>query len=641
MAPSLQKRLSTILAVALTVLGLTSYLILRNVIAPAFNTLESSVAETDLGRAALGIDGQLQQIRTIVGDWAPWDQAYSFVSGADPDFVERNIDNTTLLNLNVDVMQFYDREGQRLWSGLIEGGSFVAPEALGRLGADDPVTAILASHPDPDSVVAGMLMTAKGPMLIVSMPMVVSAGEGPIGGTIVMGRLLTEERLQDLRDHIKVSFDIVPIGEVSATYPGLLEQFEGAPADAVVQRVDESEVRSLRLLRGISGNALGVLEAETRRNVTRLGYGAADLALLLFAGTSVLLVGFLWYLLSMHIIRPLGRLGAHMAAIRQSGELSARLALGRNDEIGRLGAEFNALTGELQQARSELVDQSFKAGRADTAAEVLHNIRNSMTPVVNVAENLSAAMNEMTALRLRQAADELASPDCENERRKDLLRYIAAAADRLRELGHQGSDDVDLLCKQARLVEHILENQEKVTRFAPPLQHVDVTGLVSESSNVLPRNAEPEIELRIGHELDGIAVAGNRVQLLQIIGNVLLNAYEAIRRSGALSGRIEVIAAEKHIENVPMVQLSIRDTGTGIDESSLPLIFQRGYSSKESAGSGLGLHWCANAVKVFGGSIRAESAGPGTGTTIHITLPAADHGVRDISSDAGRVATRP
>jgi signal transduction histidine kinase len=491
MAPSLQKRLSTILAVALTVLGLTSYLILRNVIAPAFNTLESSVAETDLDRAALGIDGQLQQVRTIVGDWAPWDEAYSFVSGADPDFVERNIDNTTLLNLNVDVMQFYDREGQGLWSGFIEGGSFVAPEALGRLGADDPVTEILASHPDPDSVVAGMMMTAKGPLLIVSMPMVVTAGEGPIAGTIVMGRLLTEERLQDLRDHIKVSFDIVPIG------------------------------------------------------------------------------------------------------------------------------------------------------RADTAAEVLHNIRNSMTPVVNVAENLSAAMNEMTALRLRQAADELASPDCENERRKDLLRYIAAAADRLRELGHQASDDVDLLCKQARLVEHILENQEKVTRFAPLLQHVDVADLVSESSNVLPRNAEPEIELRIGHELDGLAVAGNRVQLLQIIGNVLLNAYEAIRRSRALSGRIEVIAAEKHIENVPMVQLSIRDTGTGIDESSLPLIFQRGYSSKESAGSGLGLHWCANAVKVFGGSIRAESAGPGTGTTIHITLPATDHGVRDISSAAGRVATRP
>ena len=50
-------------------------------------------------------------------------------------------------------------------------------------------------------------------------------------------------------------------------------------------------------------------------------------------------------------------------------------------------------------------------------------------------------------------------------------------------------------------------------------------------------------------------------------------------------------------------------------------IFRRGVSTRNRATGGLGLHWCANAVKVMGGSIRAESDGPGLGATIILELP--------------------
>jgi sensor domain CHASE-containing protein len=163
MTPSLQKRLFTILAVALTVSGVTSYLILKTVIAPAFNTLESDVAETDLDRAALGIDGQLQQLKAIVGDWAPWDQVNDFILGNDPEFVYRNIDKATLENLDVDILQLYDVDGQRRWTVFVDQGEYAGIETLAGFGDDDPVNATMTSHADPHSVVSGMLMTARGP----------------------------------------------------------------------------------------------------------------------------------------------------------------------------------------------------------------------------------------------------------------------------------------------------------------------------------------------------------------------------------------------------------------------------------------------------------------------------------------------
>jgi signal transduction histidine kinase len=629
MTPSLQKRLSAILTLALTVSGITSYLILKTVIAPAFNTLESGVAKTDLDRAASGIDNHLQQVKAILGDWAPWDQMNDYALGKDPESVFRNIDENTLQNLDVDVLQLFDRNDQRLWVGFVQQGQYVEIATLGRFGDDDPVTGTLTRHDYPNSVVAGMLMTRHGPMILVSMPLVDEAGVGPINGTIMMGRILTEERLQVLRDHIKVYFDILPMSEVADQYPALLRQLEDASADEIVQTADDSAIHTYRLLADISGHPIGVLQARTGRDVTRLGHDAANVALLLFVVTSLLMLGFLWVLLRMDIISPLARLGAHMAGIRRSGELSARLTPTRDDEIGRLAMEFNGLTGELQQARRQLVDQSFNAGRADTTAEVLHNIRNAMTPVVDVAENLSTALEEIKSLRFRQAADELADSGCDEQRRKDLLRYLAAAADRTREIGSRAIDDVDLICQQTRFVEEILAGQEKVTRAAPLRQHVNLADVVREACNVLPRHGSREIELRVAPELADSAVTGIRVQLLQIVGNVVLNAYEAIQRSGKASGCIEIFATEKNIENIEMVELSIRDTGVGLDQNTLTCIFQRGFTSKEGTGSGLGLHWCANAVGVFGGSIRAESAGLGKGTTFHIVLPAARAGEAD------------
>jgi signal transduction histidine kinase len=154
---------------------------------------------------------------------------------------------------------------------------------------------------------------------------------------------------------------------------------------------------------------------------------------------------------------------------------------------------------------------------------------------------------------------------------------------------------------------------------------MDLGKVVTDAANVLPRQSVLEIALDIVPEVAEWSVRANRVQLLQVVGNIVLNAYEAIGRSGRSGGTIRVSARGASEGGSAMVQLSIGDDGAGLDAATRARIFQRGFSSKGKAGSGLGLHWTANAIRAMGGSLRVESDGPGRGATVHVLLPSLEN----------------
>ncbi len=113
---------------------------------------------------------------------------------------------------------------------------------------------------------------------------------------------------------------------------------------------------------------------------------------------------------------------------------------------------------------------------------------------------------------------------------------------------------------------------------------------------------------------------------MQVLGRLVLNASDSIERSDARTGEIELSAAPEEGEAEEMVRITVRDTGCGFEEGVPKKLFQRGYTSKAGDPSGLGLHWCANAVASMGGRMLAESTGSGAGAQFHVIMPAATSG---------------
>jgi len=115
-----------------------------------------------------------------------------------------------------------------------------------------------------------------------------------------------------------------------------------------------------------------------------------------------------------------------------------------------------------------------------------------------------------------------------------------------------------------------------------------------------------------------LLVLGDRVQLQQVLLNLILNAAEAM--SSVEEGARELLISTK--EDQTGVVVAVRDSGPGIDPEHLDRVFEAFYTTK-SSGTGMGLSICRSIIHAHGGKLWAEANEP-RGAVFQFTLPAAE-----------------
>lgn len=175
---------------------------------------------------------------------------------------------------------------------------------------------------------------------------------------------------------------------------------------------------------------------------------------------------------------------------------------------------------------------------------------------------------------------------------------------------------------QAQLIEDILDVSRMITgKLRLNTEPVDIASVINAAIDSVQLAIDSR-ELHLEVTLDPLArhTMGDANRLQQIVWNLLANAIK-FTPSG---GRIEV-KVERANDNL---QLSVSDTGQGIGASFLPFIFDRfrqadGTTTRQHGGLGLGLAIVRHLVELHGGTIKADSAGEGRGSTFTIKLPLA------------------
>lgn len=109
---------------------------------------------------------------------------------------------------------------------------------------------------------------------------------------------------------------------------------------------------------------------------------------------------------------------------------------------------------------------------------------------------------------------------------------------------------------------------------------------------------------------------GNRIQLQQVILNLVRNASEAM---GAMTDRARILRIRSEADVSGSVILTVTDTGPGIDAKTLDQIFEPFFTTKPD-GMGMGLSICRSIIEAHGGRLSAEPAKP-NGMTFRIVLP--------------------
>ena len=173
---------------------------------------------------------------------------------------------------------------------------------------------------------------------------------------------------------------------------------------------------------------------------------------------------------------------------------------------------------------------------------------------------------------------------------------------------------------QAQLIDDLLDVSRIITgKLRLEVQPVELAGLVEAAVESLRPAAEAKgVRLQMIIDPHAGPISGDPARLQQVLWNLVSNAVKYTPKKGRVYIKLEQV--NSHVE------LTVSDTGVGIDPAFLPYVFERfaqeGTASFSGrAGLGLGLSIVRSLVEMHGGHVRAESEGRGKGATFTVSLP--------------------
>jgi PAS domain S-box-containing protein len=326
------------------------------------------------------------------------------------------------------------------------------------------------------------------------------------------------------------------------------------------------------------------------------------------------------------IVTPTGAVRTALSSARRlvgpAGQALGAVAVVQDITERRLAEQ------ELEHVHKQLLVASRQAGMAEVATNVLHNVGNVLNSV-NVSASLVAeriAKSKCTRLAqvaalLTEHAGELAS-FLAGAQGTHLPGYLSELAGALLRERDSTVAELEALRSNVEHIKEIVAMQQSYARRGGIIETLDVRALVEDSLR-MNEGAFSRHGVTIIRDYEDVPpIQVDKHKVLQILVNVIRNAkYACQEAEKRVTVRIRATNAA--------VLVAVIDTGVGIPRENLERIFSHGFTTRPD-GHGFGLHSSALAAKALGGSLRAESAGPGQGATFTLALPLASPEAPDV-----------
>ncbi|WP_445664958.1 two-component regulator propeller domain-containing protein [Fodinibius sp. AD559] len=312
--------------------------------------------------------------------------------------------------------------------------------------------------------------------------------------------------------------------------------------------------------------------------------------------------------------------------VRGIKEYSKRLekeVADRTDELNKKNKDLKSTLKELEETKDELVEKAHKAGMADIATGVLHNVGNILNSV-----NTSATVIEDTVRQskveglsqanklLRENIDRIEEFIAENPKGKQLLKYYLKLEEPIKKEQQKMLKQSQRLSEKVDLISEVIAAQQSYAGASIDADKASLDEMVNDALTLQSGSIERH-GLTIKKDLEPIdSITAHRTQLIHILVNIFKNAKEAM----VANEPEEKVIRIKTWQEDDKVHLSISDNGHGIKEKNIDKIFTQGFTTKND-GHGFGLHSSANYMQSMGGKIQVESNGEGKGATFILIFP--------------------
>jgi C4-dicarboxylate-specific signal transduction histidine kinase len=260
-----------------------------------------------------------------------------------------------------------------------------------------------------------------------------------------------------------------------------------------------------------------------------------------------------------------------------------RLKSRANREMKRATEAFRLAQAEREKAaRAELAHVSRVSVLGELAAALAHELNQPLTAMLSNAQ----------ATR----------------------RLIGSGRADRREIDEALGDIVDGAGRARGIIQRL---RELIRRGEITREVLDLAEVVGEIEALAQADARQHgVTLVIDRAREVLAVEGDRIQLQQVLLNLIHNGVEAMAGVADGGGEIRVSTTAR---NGNLVEVSVTDSGPGLDDATLARVFEPFFTTKEE-GLGMGLPICTSIIEAHGGNLSA-TRNPDRGLTVGFTLP--------------------
>lgn len=284
------------------------------------------------------------------------------------------------------------------------------------------------------------------------------------------------------------------------------------------------------------------------------------------------------------------------------------------DGIARDVSAREAAAAELAAANGRMVELSRRAGMAEVASSVLHNVGNVLNTVNTSTAMLAEKLRDSRAANVARAVDLL---DASPMERAKVMTYLKGAAAEL--VGERGAlqGEVETLARSVEHIKEIVAVQQGYARAPGGTEEtLSASAVLAEALRML---GDSPVEI-VRDLADDPTVTVEKHKVVQILINLLRNARQACQEKSDQGGDGPRVTVRVERAVPGRLRFTVRDNGVGIAPETLARVFEHGFTTRKD-GHGFGLHGAALMARELGGALEAASEGPGRGATFILDLP--------------------
>ncbi|HVQ00525.1 MAG TPA: CHASE4 domain-containing protein [Candidatus Thermoplasmatota archaeon] len=341
-----------IICVVSVILSTLLSVTLNNIITNGYVDIEKDNVAKNVERVLNELHQETTSLVPVGHDWSTWDDTYNFINNTNEEYIQGNVNYNSLYQIRVNFMLFYNNANTLVFAKAFDfqqGNETHLPESLYMF--IDVHQNSLFIHPTLEYSQSGIILYNKSetPLIISITPILHSNGEGPIQGTLILGRYLDQERLVYIQNMTELSVIVRPLSsQFSPEFRETLSYDNDTPL--YIHPLNASYIAGYVTINDVLGHPIFTLEIGSNRYIYHQGALLIQNLIISLFIIMIVFIILILLIIDRFVTSRLDTLTKSINEVKGSRDLRTKLQITGNDEITALEKKIDSMLTSLHKA---------------------------------------------------------------------------------------------------------------------------------------------------------------------------------------------------------------------------------------------------------------------------------------------------